>query len=224
MLIAISVGIAACSDEAKDEKGNSESGESSTGDDVESSGDELKVVEYTLDTAMSVVNWSIAERGEEEEGHEGAIAFRSGSLSATENELVSGKVVANLHSTVITDLMDNQKRHDHLKEHFFEEDFFAEDSSTLNDPIIELISFDGETLRAAMTVRGIRAEVELPATIERSDKWLLVKSEDFFIDFLPFNIPFFAQDKEEEGGHHQTIVDPVMRFESLHLKFIPVAE
>lgn len=163
--------------------------------------DPNKEVSYVLVPEESTLFWKGTEKDHADDYHMGPISFVSGSALEKGGKLVSGKAELDIRSIKATDLADKPEKNDRLIGHLLNEDFFAEDSVTLNNPTVELLHMNesGDMARIALRVRGVLAEFDVPVTVSKEDGLLMISAAEFGIDFMPFGIPYFAEGNMEES-------------------------
>lgn len=186
--------LTSCSDEKKEE--NNEQKES-----AEEQGDPNKEIEYVLVPEESTLLWKGTEKDHADDYHMGPISFVSGSATERGGKLVGGKAELDIRSIKATDLDDKPEKNDRLIGHLLNEDFFAEDSVTLNNPTVELLHMNegGDVAHIALRVRGMMAEFDVPVTVSKEDGRLMISASEFGIDFMPFEIPYFLEGNMEES-------------------------
>jgi len=126
-------------------------------------------------------------------GHQGNIMASSGTLDVKGNEVVGGNFIIDMNSITCTDIKEegpNSKLIGHLKA----EDFF----DVANHPngafqITSVTPKDGKTVVAGnLTLKGIKKNIEFPATISVNGGKATIKSDSFNIDRTEWNINYHS--------------------------------
>jgi hypothetical protein len=157
---------------------------------------------FAINRDASRIYW----KGSEDNGkefHEGEIKLHSGKLRVSSGKIENGELVCDLESISIYDLEHKQDRHEKLKGHFLDPDFFAADDGTIENPLITVLSVTENEAKLRVTVRGISIDVTAPITVQIAAKQVVVDAESFNVNFLPFSMPFFQKlDSEVSIGAH----------------------
>lgn len=126
-------------------------------------------------------------------GHQGTINASSGVLDIKGNEVVGGNFIIDINTIACTDIEDaatNEKLIGHLKA----EDFF----DVAKHPngafqITGVTAVEGKTVIAGnLTLKGIKKNIEFPATIAVNGGKAIIKSEPFNIDRTEWNVNFHS--------------------------------
>lgn len=147
---------------------------------------------YTINRDDSRLVW----KGSEDEGkefHEGEMKLVSGSILVSGGKIVSGEMVCDLESINIYDLEGKKDRHEKLKNHFLDPDFFAADDGTIENPKVALLEVDGSNAKLRVKVRNMDIDITAAVTITMSDNQILVDAAPFKVNFMPFAMPFFQK-------------------------------
>ena len=124
-------------------------------------------------------------------GHQGTINASTGILNISDNKVVGGNFIIDINTIACTDVEDpdvNSKLIGHLKA----EDFF----DVANNPngafeITSVTPKDGKSLIAGnLTLKGIKKNVEFPATITVNGGTATIKSDSFNIDRTEWEISY----------------------------------
>ena len=124
-------------------------------------------------------------------GHQGTIQASSGVLDIKGNEVVGGNFIIDINSIACTDIEDETtaaKLIGHLKA----EDFF--DVAKHPNGAFQITSVtakDGKSIVAGnLTLKGIKKNIEFPATISVNGATATIKSDSFDLDRTEWNINY----------------------------------
>lgn len=124
-------------------------------------------------------------------GHQGTINASSGVLEIKGNEVVGGNFILDINSVICTDIEDeatNAKLIGHLKN----EDFF--DVAKHPNGAFQITSItakDGKSIVAGnLTLKGIKKNIEFPATVTVAAGMAVIKSDSFGLDRTEWNINY----------------------------------
>lgn len=131
---------------------------------------------YTVKNNISSIEWT----GEKVTGsHEGTIEVKEGTIVVNNGSIVSGTLVINMNSIVVTDI-ENEEMNGKLKGHLQSDDFFgveAHPTSTLKINKVENKKGDQHVIYADLTIKGHTEKVEIPATIKMDGDKLVAIGE-----------------------------------------------
>ena len=150
--------------------------------------------------------------------HEGTIKL-TGDIIVKDGEIQEATLFADLNSMVVTDLTAEPEKADYLKSHLMNQEFFAAaEGEEAKNPKFEYRGMDGNNVILAATMRGVTIDVKVPVNVTITADEVKVTSDAFTLDFLPFNMPFFAQEKEKrEDGKEPTYLAKDVKFSGLSL-------
>jgi polyisoprenoid-binding protein YceI len=164
----------------------------------------------------SQIGWK-GEKRDEEDNHYGTISL-TGDIQVKEGAIVNATVFANLSSVKATDLASTPEKEGYLVGHFMGQDFFAAaEGEEAKNPSFEFKGMEGDNAMFTATMRGVSVDVSIPVKVEITADEVRVTSGEFTLDFLPFNMPFFAQEKEAVDGKTPTILAKDVKFSGLNL-------
>jgi hypothetical protein len=208
MILAVmgAVAFTACSEEKKEEGKKEEKKE------------EAITGYYTIDNASSSVNWLGQNRDAADHKHEGTIAL-SGEVVVEDGKIKNATAVADLGSIKVTDLAGDEGKHAGLVGHLMAPEFFAADTvSPAANPVFIVQSVEEGIAKGVLSIRGVEIGVSVPVNVEITKDEVKVTSDAFTIDFLPFSMPFFAQEKEAKSkDDHITILKGEVSFSGLNI-------
>lgn len=158
---------------------------------------EGKKVDFVIDTAKSLVEWTGAKPSGE---HNGTVNLKKGKLLVQNGNIVAGKFMMDMTSITNLDLEDaewNQKLVDHLKSaDFFNTAEYPE--STFE--ITEVKPYDGKSLEddvmpthwitGNLVIKGISKNITFPANVEITDTKISAKTVQFLIDRTDWDIKY----------------------------------
>lgn len=195
MSLAGALILASCSEEKKDEKS------------TEKKEDKKVTGYYLIDNGSSTIGWKGENRDKADHAHYGTLPL-SGDITVEDGVVKNAMVNVDLQGLITTDLKDNEEKAGYLKGHLLNGDFFAIDSVTpAVNPTFEVTSVADGKVSGKLTVRGVTVNVEIPANVEITETEVKVTADKFTVDFLPFSMPFFAQEKEKKSeDDHITIL------------------
>lgn len=220
LAVATAVLFTACGEEKKEEEGN-ENGKTSENKPEESGDDKEDVLAggvYNVNPEESHIMWMGWNREKpEDHKHEGTINL-SGTVEVADGKVTGGMMEAHLETIVATDLEGKEKQQNDLKGHFMSPDFFAMEESEPSNPTIKVVNVTEEGVQVEITARGMTTQTLVPATVTIDGDQLMASSGEFEVNFLPFEMPFFAQEKEKENpDDHVTILNPSVKFSGLKI-------
>ncbi len=174
---------------------------------------------FILDNAASMVLWQGQNRDDAGHMHEGTIKLK-GDITVKDGAIAGAFIGADLESIEVTDLADNPEKAAYLKGHLMNQDFFAAEDTTLpaQNPMFNVESVENGMAKGTLTMRGMDVAVSIPVIVEITAEEVKVTSDEFTVDFLPFSMPFFAQDKVAESeDDHVTILKGEVTFKGLNI-------
>lgn len=154
-----------------------------------------EAVTYQIDTTESTIEW----RGTKPTGeHRGTINIQEGSLTATNEEITSGKVTIDMNSIEVTDEgMDEEDRtslENHLKGTVEgkETDFFnVEKYPTATFEITGTTEENGQKmLQGNLTIKDETKNIQFPINSDVDEEELTLESETFTIDRTNWNVNY----------------------------------
>jgi polyisoprenoid-binding protein YceI len=166
---------------------------------VETEEVEVIVMNYNVDTANSIINWTSFEAGET--GHQGTVKALSGAFEITTTGDEKQVTAASLEIDMNSIEEPSEKLVGHLKnEDFFDVNTYAKSSFTFDR------HEDGMIYGTAKIVDK-ELPVEAPVTISESETGATVEVGAFKLDFTSLEMPFFVKeaDAPEEEKHDPNI-------------------
>ncbi|SDS03914.1 YceI family protein [Gramella sp. MAR_2010_147] len=154
---------------------------------------EAESMEFTVDTASSVIEW----KGEKPTGtHTGTIKVANGSFMANDSVVESGTFVINMNSIEVTDLEGDQKSNleAHLKGTVEgkEGDFF--NVNEFPEAIFEVTGISEEEgqpmLQGNLTIKEETKNISFPVNISNDGEMMEITSEEFTIDRTKWNVNY----------------------------------
>ena len=169
---------------------------------------EVMVMNYNVDTVITVVNW----RGYEEMGvenpefHEGTAKALEGSVEIreTNGEIKITDASFSVDMNSIKESQDLAK----LDKHLMSADFF-----NVNEFVSTTFKFEKHEegmLYGKINVIGTDLSIVAPVSVEKGEDMVTITVESFRVDITPANLPFFVAelDMEETPEKH----DPALEF------------
>lgn len=136
---------------------------------------------------VSSENSSLKWKGKKVTGeHFGSINIEDGSVTFEDGNLVSGKFSVDMTSITVEDIEDeenNAKLTGHLKS----DDFF--DVENHNNATLVVTAVDGNTVKAALTIKGITNDVKFPITVEETEDAVVVTG-NLEVDRTLYNVKY----------------------------------
>ena len=182
--------------------GASSEGEETTTDStlVETEVIETVVMDMTIDTATTVVNWNNLSEGEVD--HVGTVGALSGSIQITatgdEYEITAGSLVVDMNS--ISE--GSEKLEGHLMaEDFFNVNVFATTEFTFD-------RHENGVVYGSVTIIGKEMPIEAPVEVSIEGDNATIEVGQFDLDFTALDMPFFVNEAAEEvetDRHNPTI-------------------
>ena len=174
-----------------------------------------EVMDVSFDLESSYIAWKSWDINEpEEHAHNGKVRLQAGSITIKGDEILSGGIVVDIFSLFDADI--EGEKLGYLVGHLSSPDFFSVDSTGGNAPTFLFSSYENGIITGDLTIAGETASVEVPATLTNGEDGVTITSETFEIDMMPFNMPYFAQEKDMDAEEHVTILNPSVEF-SIHL-------
>ena len=139
---------------------------------------------YRIDLTNSSVKWVATKITDKT--HEGTVNLSEGGLQLTEGVITGGKFTIDMTSIIVTDLTGGMK--EKLEGHLKNEDFFnVEKFKTAN---VTILSFDGDKVKANLTIKGITNEVLFPVKVVLDDNGGMTATADMEIDRTKFDVRY----------------------------------
>lgn len=166
---------------------NDKSNEVATGEAREAAAATEEAVTFKIDTTASTIEW----RGTKPTGeHKGTINIQSGDISATTDEVTSGKVTIDMNSIKVTDEGMADKDRSSLENHLKgtvegkETDFFnVEKFPTATFEITGITEENGQKmLQGNLTLKDETKNIQFPVDTDIEDDELTLESETFTIN------------------------------------------
>lgn len=152
---------------------------------------EAVVVEETWKAipAQTMVTW---EAKKIVGGHTGTINASNGVVNLKDGKLVGGNFILDLNTIACTDIPAEDENNAKLIGHLKNEDFF--DVANHPNAAFEITSVkeeEGKSIIAGnLTLKGIKKNIEFPATINVTDSQVEISSDEFVIDRTDFEIKY----------------------------------
>jgi len=145
---------------------------------------------YIANTAETFITW---EAKKIIGGHQGTIKASSGVLEVKGKDVVGGNFIIDINSLDVTDIEEEDKKAN-LIGHLKNEDFF--DVAKHANGAFEITSVTTKESKSIvagnLTLKGIKKNIEFPATIVVNGGTAMIKSEPFNIDRTEWNINFHS--------------------------------
>ena len=179
-----------CKDNKENQVSPSEAQEAATASDTAGT--------YEINTEESTIEW----RGTKPTGeHRGTIDIQSGTVSATEEEIESGKVVIDMTSISVTDEDISDEDRINLENHLKgtvegkETDFFnVEKYPTATFEITGITEANGQKmLQGNLTLKEDTKNIEFPVSTSIDENELTLESETFTIDRTDWKVNYGSQ-------------------------------
>lgn len=187
IIATIAAGTVACKNDKKNQVQPGEAEQAAT------AGEESR--QYQIDTTESTITW----RGTKPTGeHRGTIDIESGSFTATEEEIESGKVTIDMTSINVTDEGIEEKDKRNLENHLKgtvegkETDFFnVNEYPTARFEITGVTEKEGKKyLQGNLTIKDETKNIEFPVNTSIDENELTLESETFVIDRTDWNVNY----------------------------------
>lgn len=187
MIATFAAGTVACKNDAQNKVEPKEAQEAAA------SGEEA--VQYEIDTEASTIEW----RGTKPTGeHIGIIDIQSGTLTADQDEIESGKVTIDMESITVLDenISDEDRKtlENHLKgtAEGKETDFFnVREYPTATFEITGVSETNGQKmLQGNLTIKEDTKNIEFPVSTSVDGDELTLESETFVIDRTDWNVNY----------------------------------
>ncbi len=140
-----------------------------------------------------LVHWS-ATYTVGKKGHEGTIQVESGELQVSQGQLVFGKVILDMNSITATDVKDPNDRREldsHLKDSdFFETNKFPKAQFEFMEVLPNNTPNFNWVLSGTLTLKGIRAPVNIPVKVTLDGDTLVAESVGFPINRTQWGVNF----------------------------------
>ena len=164
--------------------------ETTTNDSTE---EVVEAVEYSVDTAASIINWWSTEEGEKV--HWGTAKVLEGSFTVEGDVITSGALTINMNSVTADDEMGAK-----LMEHLSTPDFL--DINQYATSTFTLTKHENGVINGTLNVAGLNMDVEAEASMADG----VVTTSDFKVDMVQF--PYFQTEQAEkpEGEWHNTMI------------------
>ncbi len=157
-------------------------------DAVEVSQIQSEAIRYIADANSSMLVW---KGFKPTESHDGTIKISEGYLAFDSDKLSGGNFVIDMKTIKTLDIKDaeyNAKLTNHLKSG----DFFDVENNPFS--VFTISSVDDEDgrslIKGNLTIKGIKKNIQFPATITVNGDEVVFKSEPFTIDRTEWNIKF----------------------------------
>ena len=179
LVAGVTLGSVACKDDKSNRVEPSEAQEAAVATE--------EAVTYEIDTTASTIEW----RGTKPTGeHKGTIAIQDGTISATQEEITSGKVTIDMNSIKVTDEGMDQKDRTSLENHLKgtvegkETDFFnVKKYPTASFEITGVTEENGEKmLQGNLTLKDSTKNIQFPVNTNIGENEITLESETFTID------------------------------------------
>ncbi len=125
-------------------------------------------------------------------GHNGTINASAGVLNAKGGKLVGGNFIFDINTIKCLDIPADDENNGKLIGHLKAEDFF--DVAKYPSAAFQITSVnekDGKTIIAGnLTVKGVKKNIEFPASVNIAGNSATITSEEFTIDRTEFNLKY----------------------------------
>ena len=159
--------------------------------DAKAAEDVAEVVEaakYKADASASTITW---KGSAPTKSHNGTLSISEGSLALEGGELTGGNFIIDMNSMVNLDIEDetyNGKLIGHLKSADF---FDVENNAFSAFAITGVEKKDGKTMvKGNLTIKGIKKNIEFPATVSVDGDAVSFTSETFNIDRTEWDVKY----------------------------------
>ncbi len=143
---------------------------------------------YTADASASTIAWKGTAPTK---SHNGTISVSEGSLAMDGGKLTGGNFIIDMNSIVCLDI-ENEEYNGKLVGHLKSADFFdVENNSFSAFAITGVEDKDGKTMvKGNLTIKGIKKNIEFPATLSVDGDAVSFTSEAFTIDRTEWDIKY----------------------------------
>lgn len=152
---------------------------------------------YTLDTQMSIINWTgdYFKAGAFDHNHEGVVTFNSGSIELVDGVIQSGTFELNMNSIDEPNAPMGEEAKVKFIGHLKSEDYF--DVANFPTASVKLGQCTADKLVGTITVKGVEMPFEAAATTAVGDDAVKVFGE-FTLNFAPFGMEGIGSDSDPE--------------------------
>lgn len=159
---------------------------------------------FNLDTSVSVLKWKGSKT--EEDFHIGSLKFKSGSLSASGTENVSGEFVINMNTIKVEDEKLPNDKKEMLKGHLGKEDYF--NVSKFPEVTVKVNGYKDGKLTTVISVLGKEMKQEIPVKLTNDGKKATIAGP-FEIDFKELNLKGLKVNEEKP----EETINSLVKFE-----------
>ena len=125
-----------------------------------------KTTTYSLDPAMSTIEWAGGKTYIEDYAHTGTIEFESGELTVNSGKLTDARLLVDMSTIKATNI--EKQTGEQLKGHLMSMDFFDVENhpnASIASDNIKYSDNENAVIRASMTIKGKTNVIEFPARI-----------------------------------------------------------
>lgn len=160
-------------------------------------------VNYSLDTAKSIINWQGYKITDGEEGgHYGTLQLNSeGQFQVKDSALVGGKFSVDMKSLVVTDIEDEENK-SKLEIHLKNEDFFNVEN--FPKATFEITSVSPMTegdfntkIEGNFTINGNTKSYNFLANTKDNGASYEIKTNEFMLNRQDFGVAYMTQDEKD---------------------------
>ncbi len=143
---------------------------------------------YTADASASTIAWKGTAPTK---AHNGTISISEGSLALDGGKLTGGNFIIDMNSIVCLDI-ENEEYNGKLVGHLNSADFFDVQNNAFSAfAITGVDEKDGKTMiKGNLTMKGIKKNIEFPATLSVDGDAVSLTSETFTIDRTEWGIKY----------------------------------
>ncbi len=144
--------------------------------------------QYTADAEASTITW---KGSAPTKSHNGTISISDGSLALESGKLTGGNFIIDMNSMVNLDIED-EKYNGKLIGHLISADFFDVENNAFSAFAITGVEVkDGKTMvKGNLTIKGIKKNIEFPATVNVNGDAVSFTSGTFNIDRTEWDVKY----------------------------------
>lgn len=159
---------------------------------------------YRIDNTRSSVKWLGAKITGST--HEGTVNLTEGGLVLKNGVITGGKFSIDMTSINVTDLEGGKK--EKLEGHLKNADFFdVEKHTTAN---LEIVSVDGDNVKAKLTIKGITDEVTFPTKVVLNGDGSLTATASIEVDRSKYDVRYGSGSFFDNLG--DKAIDDILKF------------
>ncbi len=182
--------------------GASAEGEETTSDSTATENEVVEpvVMEFTIDTAETIINWNNLDGDTPD--HKGTVSAANGKLQIT----ATGDMYQITDGNLVVDMNSISEGSEKLEGHLMSEDFFDVNQYATTEFMFDRHE-DGMIYGTAMII-GKETPIAAPVEVMVDGEMAMIEVGQFEVDFAALGMPFFTREMEEapeEERHNSNI-------------------